>query len=93
MKLARLGLALLYLALSLAKPSTSCRYLPGDKDWPTLLEWNQLNKTVHGQLIATVPLGSPCHDPSYNVTECASLAAQWPYPEIKCVFPSIAHPT
>ena len=69
--------------LSLVFAQISCRYLPGDSDWPSLDDWTQLNNTVRGQLIATVPLGSPCHDPFYNETECAYLTAQWVYPMIK----------
>jgi hypothetical protein len=56
--------------------NTSCRYLPGDSCWPKAQEWNQLNETVGGRLIATAPLGSPCHDPTYNAAECSSLQKQ-----------------
>jgi hypothetical protein len=55
----------------------SCRYLPGDDGWPSPQEWDKLNTTVHGQLIATVPLGSACHDPTYNAKECAQLQEGW----------------
>ncbi|PYI04014.1 FAD-binding domain-containing protein [Aspergillus sclerotiicarbonarius CBS 121057] len=81
-----LGLGCLLAPGAQAVPATrresSCRYLPGDQEWPSGAEWAKLNTTVGGRLIATVPLGSPCHDPNYNATECAYLAAQWSYPEI-----------
>ncbi|KAI2470764.1 FAD-binding domain-containing protein [Annulohypoxylon bovei var. microspora] len=56
-----------------------CKYLPGDVNWPSQDEWTTLNSTVHGRLIATVPLGSPCHDPTYDEELCASLQEQWLY--------------
>lgn len=63
--------------------SPSCRCLPGDDCWPSPQEWARLNATVQGRLIATVPLGAPCHDPTYNATECSYLQAEWPFPEIQ----------
>ncbi|KAI0179866.1 FAD-binding domain-containing protein [Hypoxylon sp. FL1284] len=59
--------------------SPECKYLPGDANWPSKDEWAALNSTVGGRLIATVPLGSPCHDPNYDEELCASLQEQWLY--------------
>lgn len=78
--------ALISSKLPPASASTSCRALPGDLAWPSLLEWQTLNATVNGRLVATVPLGSPCHDPNYNETECAYLQSQWLFPQLH--FPS-----
>ncbi len=64
-----------------SRSSSLCRYLPGDSGWPSIQAWSQLNSTVQGRLIATVPLGSPCHDPTYNATECAVLSANWALPQ------------
>ncbi|KAI1088289.1 FAD-binding domain-containing protein [Rostrohypoxylon terebratum] len=58
---------------------TKCRYLPGDANWPSQDEWTTLNDTVGGRLIATVPLGSPCHDPTYDEELCTSLKERWLY--------------
>ena len=55
----------------------ACRYIPGDASWPTEDQWNNLNATVHGRLIATRPLARVCHDPTYSATACAELKAQW----------------
>jgi len=71
--------------LPLALASTSCRALPGDLEWPSLSEWQELNATVDGRLVATVPLGSPCHDPNYNETECAYLQSKWLLPQLQQV--------
>ncbi|KAK2601094.1 hypothetical protein N8I77_010566 [Diaporthe amygdali] len=57
----------------------SCRCFPGDACWPSDAEWSSLNATVGGRLIATVPLGSPCHDPHYDEEQCAYLRDQWLY--------------
>ncbi|KAL9037539.1 MAG: hypothetical protein Q9180_003661 [Flavoplaca navasiana] len=72
------GIFLLPLAIATAvtKPK-SCKCLPGDACWPSEQEWNAFNVTVGGNLIKTVPLGSPCHDPNYNETLCNELASQW----------------
>jgi hypothetical protein len=61
----------------IAAVNTSCRYLPGDANWPATKEWAALNTTVGGCLVATTPLGSPCHDPTYNATECTTIQSQW----------------
>lgn len=60
-----------------------CKCFPGDTCWPTASEWDALNATVGGRLVATVPLGSPCHDPHYDAAECAYLQSQWQYEEIQ----------
>ncbi|KAJ0348858.1 hypothetical protein COL154_013699 [Colletotrichum chrysophilum] len=60
----------------------SCKYLPGDEGWPSPCEWAKLNATVSGRLVATVPLGTPCHGANYNATECARLQDEWLYSEV-----------
>ncbi|RAL62696.1 hypothetical protein DID88_004539 [Monilinia fructigena] len=64
-----------------ARKST-CKALPGDRSWPSTAEWNSLNHTVDGRLIATVPIASPCHDPNYDSAECAYLQANWGNPSL-----------
>lgn len=66
-----------------ARPS--CRCFPGDECWPSDAEWSSLNATVDGRLIATVPLGSPCHDPYYDEEQCAYLRSQWLYAGVQQV--------
>lgn len=60
-----------------------CKCFPGDECWPSAAEWSALNTTVDGRLIATVPLGSPCHDPGYDEEQCAYLQEQWTYTGIQ----------
>ncbi|KAI0126627.1 hypothetical protein BJ170DRAFT_629451 [Xylariales sp. AK1849] len=57
--------------------ASTCKCFPGDSCWPSQGHWDSLNNTVEGRLIATVPLGSPCHDPTYDEDQCASLQNQW----------------
>ena len=60
--------------------TSKCRVLPGDASWPSTSTWAALNKTIHGQLVSTVPLGSVCHDPTYNAAACAALQQTWAQP-------------
>ncbi|KAG9623615.1 FAD/FMN-containing isoamyl alcohol oxidase MreA, partial [Aureobasidium melanogenum] len=63
---------------------TDCRCFPGDACWPSPDEWNSLNKTVNGRLIATVPLAAACHDDqyaAYDEKRCAELQNSWLDPE------------
>ena len=70
-------------ALGAAVGSSSCKCFPGDKCWPSDNEWKSLNSSVNGRLIKTVPLGSPCHDPTYDGEECQYLQSQWQSPGIQ----------
>ncbi|KAK8007804.1 polyketide synthase [Apiospora arundinis] len=54
-----------------------CKCFPGDACWPSDTEWASLNATVGGRLIATAPLGAPCHDLSYDEAICQSMQSQW----------------
>ena len=59
---------------------TSCKCFPGDSCWPSSGDWDKLNSTVAGRLIATVPLAEACHDPNYDPVKCAALQAGWQNP-------------
>lgn len=61
-----------------------CRCSPGDACWPSQAEWQSLNKTVGGRLIATIPLASACHvDPfePYDEAKCKAVQSKWFDPE------------
>ena len=75
--------ALLSASLPTALGTPSCRYLPGDKGWPSNLQWKLLNVTVGGRLVKTVPLGTPCHNPAYDAAQCTSLQNQWLSPQLQ----------
>ncbi|KAL4955898.1 hypothetical protein BDW69DRAFT_159641 [Aspergillus filifer] len=73
--------AALLFSRSTAASTEDCHCLPGDSCWPSVDQWNELNSTVGGRLIATVPIGHPCHEPTYNATACAELQDNWNYPQ------------
>lgn len=79
------GLAYLCTGTTALAPSTQCRCYPGESCWPSQAEWAALNSSVGGRLVATVPLGSPCHDPTYNATVCKSLQENWLLPQEQSV--------
>ncbi|KAK5995366.1 FAD-linked oxidoreductase ZEB1 [Cladobotryum mycophilum] len=60
-------------------PLEDCKCFPGDACWPNTQDWAKLNDTVNGRLIATVPLGTPCHDPAYDAVKCQELRDDWLY--------------
>ena len=80
---AALAFTFLPVSYPAASPQPSCRCLPGDTCWPKAQEWASLNSTVGGRLVATVPLAAPCHDPTYNATECANIKSLWALPNLQ----------
>jgi hypothetical protein len=64
---------------------SGCYCLPEDDCWPSPAQWDALNTTVYGRLIATVPVGSVCHDPMYNEAACEALMANWTEPDVQYV--------
>jgi hypothetical protein len=56
---------------------SSCRYIPGDNGWPSVDTWTKFNTSIGGRLIATVPLATPCHEPSFEGQKCATLQEKW----------------
>ncbi|RYP17994.1 hypothetical protein DL765_004213 [Monosporascus sp. GIB2] len=57
----------------------TCKSIPGDAGWPSWSEWAQLNTTVGGRLVATVPVAHVCHQTgpfaAFNETACEELGA------------------
>lgn len=72
--------------VSSSSHSPTCRYIPGDNGWPSVHVWNQLNSSVSGRLIATVPIASVCHDPNYNAAECSVLQGEWDFAAVQYVW-------
>lgn len=70
--------------------NSSCKAIPGDHAWPTRQVWSQLNDTIDGNLIQTVPQAAVCRpggygDISEDKAECAALKENWDYPKALCV--------
>ncbi|KAL4908218.1 hypothetical protein BDW74DRAFT_147070 [Aspergillus multicolor] len=70
------------LALFPVDGSCSCRCMPGDACWPDRATWSSFNQSIDGRLVATVPLGRPCHGSAYNAAVCDTLGEEWTLPEI-----------
>ena len=79
--ISKLSLATLLQIAAAQDPGCLC--LPGDACWPKADAWSSLNSTVKGNLVATVPIGSPCHDPTFNQAACDQLKADWTNPLIQ----------
>ena len=67
--------------------TASCKAIPGDPQWPSRDTWNQLNQTVGGRLIASVPEAAVCHPGGYgalqeNEVACDALMPQWSLPAV-----------
>ena len=56
-----------------------CKVSPSSPNWPSDAEWQALNRSVSGNLIAPVPLGAVCHPtrPEFNNQSCTLLQTQW----------------
>ncbi|KAL3492487.1 hypothetical protein BJX62DRAFT_250543 [Aspergillus germanicus] len=52
-----------------------CRCLPGDACWPSVREWNALNRTIKGRLLRLRPVGSVCHGAEYDEDACDAVRA------------------
>lgn len=64
-----------------ASQSFSCRCFPGDDCWPSNFIWNAFNQSVDGRLMATVPMGTPCHAPNYSEEKCKAIKDEWLFPD------------
>ncbi|KGO46867.1 FAD linked oxidase, N-terminal [Penicillium expansum] len=65
--------------------------MPQDPCWPEDHRWAQFNRTVNGNLIATVPIASFCHVDSftpYDQSQCVQLQSNWGFPETHYESPS-----
>lgn len=70
---------------------SSCKAIPGDNKWPTLKTWSQLNETIDGRLISTIPQAAVCHPEGfgpikYDETACTALEDIWNAPMTLLVF-------
>ncbi|KAH7381512.1 hypothetical protein BKA66DRAFT_586305 [Pyrenochaeta sp. MPI-SDFR-AT-0127] len=72
------ALVVMILAIAWSLPSqSSCRYLPTDTEWPSDVEWNGLNDTVSGHLMATEPLAAVCHGDKFQASRCKGVKDEW----------------
>ena len=52
--------------------STVCKATPGSPTWPSVIEWDALNRSVNGRLLRPPPPAAVCHanQPTYNPAMC-----------------------
>lgn len=62
--------ALTQLALGTAVVHRGCRCRPHEPCWPSSDKWSTLNDTIQGNLVTVKPLGTVCHDPTFNDAAC-----------------------
>lgn len=70
-------------SLASAQNATACKQLPGDSSWPSADTWSNLNDTINGRLIKTIPQAHVCHVQPYNdydAAACQSLQDAWDSP-------------
>lgn len=63
----------------LSGSNLQCKSTPGSEGWPSDAEWAQLNYTLSGRLIKTVPPGAVCHPEksTFNAAMCPAVQAGW----------------
>ncbi|KAK8058459.1 FAD-dependent isoamyl alcohol oxidase [Apiospora phragmitis] len=76
-------------ALTVSLPTTrSCKLLPEDHGWPATEDWETLNQTVGGSLIATVPLATVYHGTNFDQDECLKVQQGWPFADAHVAEPA-----
>ena len=71
---------LLCLSLPSSKASaTRCKAVPGSPSWPTEAQWDALNSSIAGRLLAPLPPAAVCDTilPVFNNASCSYVASQW----------------
>ncbi|KIV93292.1 hypothetical protein, variant [Exophiala mesophila] len=63
----------------LGAPQPYCKPIPGSSDWPAPSEWQKLNDTLQGRLVAPVPPGEVCQtsSASFSNETCGYVLSQW----------------
>ncbi|GIC93686.1 FAD-dependent oxidoreductase [Aspergillus udagawae] len=70
-------LGIVFATAAIAAPdSHRCRCQPHQPCWPSPHEWNALNRSIDGNLVAVQPVAAPCHN-NPNSTACQKVTAQW----------------
>jgi hypothetical protein len=66
-----------------------CKPVPGGSKWPAIQQWNRLNETVGGRLIAPALPGAVCQPTSsvFNNDSCSELITDWSSSEWHCQNP------
>ncbi|KAL2049054.1 hypothetical protein ABVK25_010650 [Lepraria finkii] len=62
-----------------ASNNTTCKALPNSPTWPSTAQWNALNTSISGQLLAPLPPAAVCGTSLsiFNNASCAYVASQY----------------
>ncbi|KAL8812484.1 MAG: hypothetical protein Q9223_007279 [Gallowayella weberi] len=75
------GILQVLLSFSSAAPQTGpfCKAVPGTPSWPSKAQWDALNTSISGQLLAPLPAAAVCDAslPVFNNDSCTIIASQW----------------
>lgn len=64
------------LGVASAGPSRGrCRCLPSDGCWPGPDQWQALNSSLEGDLVAVKPVDFVCHEPTFDEQACQAVTA------------------
>lgn len=74
-----LNFAIVALLALTATANQPCKISPSDVSWPSLDEWQSLNRSISGTLIRTSPAGSSCYrgNPFDSPEDCTAVKDHW----------------
>ncbi|KDQ13500.1 hypothetical protein BOTBODRAFT_369409 [Botryobasidium botryosum FD-172 SS1] len=73
-----LAISIIFFVGAIATPSRYPHHCAaGDSCWPSAISWAELNSTLHGRLVRSLPPAAPCHVPYYDAEACAAVQANW----------------
>lgn len=92
----QLLLKALYFPLSIVTTPVStpnCKSSPQNETWPSVDEWNTLNKSIGGSLLRTAPAASSCYEgnPFSSPYSCSEVKKQWVYGIYHASWPESVH--
>lgn len=69
---------LLFVTRTLASQAL-CKVTPHSSEWPSLTDWNELNNTISGRLLAPPPPAAVCHpdQPIFDSSSCNYVTSAW----------------
>ncbi|KAL4947776.1 hypothetical protein BDW69DRAFT_204026 [Aspergillus filifer] len=68
----------LFPSLAWASPQPyHCRCRPHQSCWPSPEEWDALNASINGNLVAVRPVAAVCHDGGAQSEACQTVQEQW----------------
>jgi hypothetical protein len=54
---------------------------PGDATYPSVEQWNALNSSIGGKLVAATPPSAVCYEPNFDLSKCDAISKELADPE------------